>query len=297
MLQAAKHLSLKQDADHLEPCLLNTGLLFLLKKTDMLKHLLACIFIYTASLATAQNPVPNSSFENWANGKPVDWTYSNNVIQTSPGHSGQYAVKGYNFSALRCFDPWGSNNGFPVTQTYAYLNFYYQFHRIADEYLYVTSYTYDSIGTCYISQNILTGTDTFQPLSIPFVGYIPHVANDTVLIVFHLDVNVGSIPDSSYFVVDDVSLSNSSLTSISEANASDLQFTISPNPASSSINITTGELHNAEVTVYNMLGEALLKSKWNGTSRQLDISHFEQGFYIITVNQDGVFASRKFQKY
>ncbi len=267
----------------------------------MTKHLLACIFIYTTTLAIAQNPVPNSSFENWTNGKPVSWTYSNHVMQTSPGHSGQYAVKGDSISALRCFNPnGGTGTGFPVTQTYAYLSFYYQFHKLANEYLYVTAYTSDSTGAysnSYISEIIQTGSDTFQPISIPFQGYHPNVAAGSVSIVFHLDIASGSIPDSSYFVVDDVSLTDSSLTSVSETNADELEFTVSPNPAGNSINITTGDLHDAEATVYNILGEALIRNKLAGNSRQLDISHFEQGLYIVTLNQDGVFVSRKFQKY
>ena len=265
----------------------------------MKKHLLACIFICAAVLVIAQNPVPNPSFENWTNGKPVGWTNSNNVIQISPGHSGQYAVKGDSISALRCFNV-NSGIGFPVTQTYGYLNFYYQFHKVDNEYLTVIAFILDSTGNhanCNLAQMIQTGTDTFQLMSIPFQGYHPNVGPANVEIVFHLDVSSISIPGDSYFMIDDVSLSDSSLTSVSEANADELEFTVSPNPAGNSINITTGELHDAEVTVYNMLGEALIKNKLDGSSRQLDISRFEQGLYIISIKKDGLFASRKFQKY
>lgn len=63
-------------------------------------------------------------------------------------------------------------------------------------------------------------------------------------------------------------------------------FTYYPNPSSHVINISS--LSNIELlSVYNMMGQELLKVSVNGLSHQLDISGLATGMYIMKAQVDG----------
>lgn len=61
------------------------------------------------------------------------------------------------------------------------------------------------------------------------------------------------------------------------------QFGIFPNPTSGKITISTdSKIQYTEVTVYNVMGEAVLKT----TSLSLDISNQPKGMYFVRVESE-----------
>ena len=262
----------------------------------MPKHLLFA-FIFISAIAAAQNPVPNFSFENWDDsGRPVGWNKSLTVTQTTPGHTGNFAVRGDKTGDLKSFSD-SLPYGFPVPHGYSYFNFYYKFNRVAQENMWV-DFTTDSFNhtICVLYQTIITtGASTFTPVSVP-ISCVSNAAA-TGRIYFSLGTDVGVVPAQSYYVIDDITLSDSPLSGIAESEAGVINFRISPNPATSYINLQATDLNNAAFTITNTLGQTMVKDKWYGSANSIDISHLSAGLYFVTLTEGGRFSTLRFQKY
>lgn len=160
----------------------------------MTKVLPTILLLLSACVISAQNPVPNPSLETWTSGKPTGWTASTGITQTAPGHTGSYAALGGKGSLLQ---PDGID-GFPVSQTYAYLNFYYKFTQVQSEYLSITAMIYDTAaGTSMCSglDVITSGASSYTLRSVP-VSCSAGTPTFCAL-TFGLDINTGSVPATS----------------------------------------------------------------------------------------------------
>jgi len=82
----------------------------------------------------------------------------------------------------------------------------------------------------------------------------------------------------------------SSLTGIKEAEV--IQVSIYPNPASTTISITTDE-KDFEIQISNMFGQVLLSEK---NTKTLDISQFPSGIYFISVCTEKSISTKRIQK-
>jgi hypothetical protein len=264
------------------------GKLKSMKKINLFLSLLLAVHVLFA-----QNPVPNPSFENWSAGKPVGWTMSSNVTQVGPGHTGSYAVKGDKTSRLI---PDGAQ-GFGVSQTYAYLNFYYKFNRVQSEYLSVDVNIFDTAAGQSICSGIAvitSGTSAFQAYSLPIncAAGTPSICD----ITFGLDINTGSVPLGSFFIIDDVTLTNGT-TAVSNMTEDELSFSVSPVPSHDRINIDANpSVRDAQIEIYNSIGEKVKTMPWNGTFMQVDISTIPAGLYTVVLKNDGKSVIRKIQK-
>ncbi|GAA3621547.1 leucine-rich repeat domain-containing protein [Flavivirga jejuensis] len=63
----------------------------------------------------------------------------------------------------------------------------------------------------------------------------------------------------------------------------ELGFRFSPNPTSDIISVKSMELNNANVTVYDLNGRALLRHTLNGTFSEVNISNLASGIYLFKV--------------
>lgn len=59
------------------------------------------------------------------------------------------------------------------------------------------------------------------------------------------------------------------------------KFQIYPNPTKGIVSIKSKHLKNAEITVYDLNGRALLISNLSGTSSEIDMSRFSKGVYLL----------------
>jgi len=81
--------------------------------------------------------------------------------------------------------------------------------------------------------------------------------------------------------------SNYRTTSVSE-HAGGYSFSVSPNPAISTITITVEyDFSDSPLTIFDSYGRAILKSRLNGLTATLDISNFPDGAYFIRLDQGG----------
>lgn len=84
-------------------------------------------------------------------------------------------------------------------------------------------------------------------------------------------------------------------TSINNVNATDLQFNVSPNPASKQM-VVTYKQGNATFRIYDITGRSFASPKVtnkNNTSSTLDISSLPAGNYILEMKLDGKMATKR----
>jgi hypothetical protein len=169
----------------------------------------------------AQNPVPNPGFENWTSGNPDDWTANNfgpgasPVMQTIPPNSGNLAVRGevIPVGAISFFPILSSTNasamGFPVSQQYAALSFYYKTNITGTSAFNAIVGINDAAGnTIGAGAMLFTGViSTYTLASIPifYTGGNPAEC----VIAFTIGDTLGVPAVGNFFIVDDVSLSGS----------------------------------------------------------------------------------------
>ena len=105
------------------------------------------------------------------------------------------------------------------------------------------------------------------------------------------DIKIFSSPLDSTMVAD---LYNEPNPTASTENMEESNFSIYPNPATTSINIETEEKIN-DVLIFNVSGELIMNSELNDNS--LDISELPSGVYIIHLStEEGLHRSRFIKK-
>ncbi|WP_298903376.1 T9SS type A sorting domain-containing protein [uncultured Psychroserpens sp.] len=74
-------------------------------------------------------------------------------------------------------------------------------------------------------------------------------------------------------------------------------FEISPNPASSKLNIKlSNALDNANVTVYNVLGKKVHAKNLNAIESSIDVSNWKTGVYLVRISTNKQTITKRFVK-
>lgn len=257
-----------------------------MKTNYKLTLIVLCLLPFANLLAQ----VPNGGFENWTTGNPDNW-FCNNVptlvtpiTQATPPYSGTYGVRGE--VVLYSGSPYSpllssvdmSFNGFPISQSYANFSFYYKLNITGTARMEASITFYDAGGNWVASGgNFLTGTVNSYTLASFPMNYGSANAPVEAIIIFAIQDTVATDPPvGNYFIVDDVTLSG--VAGI-EDNATGNYFAAAfPNPAKDFVSITLRDAvsGNAEIAVYDLLGNVVKKfsSVMNAGTR------FEQKFSV-----------------
>ncbi|WMI69947.1 T9SS type A sorting domain-containing protein [Mangrovimonas sp. YM274] len=76
-----------------------------------------------------------------------------------------------------------------------------------------------------------------------------------------------------------------------------LEFTISPNPASTKLNIRLPKgLQNAQVSIFDVLGKKVYSQELNSLTASIDVSKWNSGVYLVKVSTDTFKQTRRFVK-
>lgn len=75
------------------------------------------------------------------------------------------------------------------------------------------------------------------------------------------------------------------------------EFEISPNPATSKLNIKLAQtLENANVTVYNVLGKKVYAKTLSAMTSSIDVSKWNTGVYLVRISADNQTITKRFVK-
>lgn len=150
---------------------------------------------------------------------------------------------------------------------------------------------YDCYSSSLMSTNPWTtpsnGTVTVNDQSThTILNYITPGDAATVTYRYYVTSGQGGYIDSADVVIS----STLSVTPLTK----DVALSVSPNPASNVVNVTTSGVNNATLTIVDVLGNVVLKEEIS-ESRKVDVSEFNNGIYFVTVNANGSKTiSRKF---
>ncbi|MCF8245865.1 MAG: T9SS type A sorting domain-containing protein [Saprospiraceae bacterium] len=277
---------------------------------------IGALLFYTPSFG--QNPVPNSSFENWTNGEPDAWFTSNlpdgegsNITRTSPGYIGEFALKGSvspylgspEFPYIPLLESNTSDFGFPVTEAYPYLSLYYKFQP-ADTSDVVSIFVgmMDNEGTVFGGgfSEISSPSDTFRLLQVPMT----YGAGQPYRAFISMTINsygVSGLPTiGGFFVVDDISMGTGLSPTDEIANQAVGQFATYPNPATSTITIAFSLFKDSFVSVdiYDLLGnnvsDVFAGELHDGNySLPANLGSLDSGMYMCRVTTAGSTLTQK----
>ena len=279
-------------------------------KKDLQVFLILFIALFSFSV-NAQ--IPNPGFENWTLGNPDGWITNNvpgfgvPVTQSTP-HSGTHGLKGEvvstpggNFTPIvNSTDINGT--GFPVSQQYSTLSFYYQFNQVGTGTLVAYAVFYaNGIGVGAGAQIFGSSVSSYTLANIPvtYSGSNP----DTCIISFIISDSVTSAPLlGNYFLVDDVSLSG--VSGVQEQQ-NPLAFEISkvqPNPAHDIANIyySLPQSGDIQFDLYDIGGRNYKSIKipmeTAGKHKiEMDATEIPAGFYFLNMTAENGKSTMKIQ--
>jgi hypothetical protein len=263
-------------------------------------------FFFISSVWAA-NPVPNPGFESWVDANnATSWTSSLSGTITKATlaadiHSGTAAAKGSVVVSTSTYTPQLSSPipaGFPVTLRHAYLEFWYKCNLASgggapDKF--VASITVYDSGGGTIGYNIGTsGTITanatsyaFKQVPITYIGTGPAKA----IIIFTVQPQDGSPNphNGTYFIVDDVDLSNT-LIGIDEIEES-VKLQVFPNPVIDNMKIKTEASKPMQITLSDALGRVVLQrassAPVNGVIQDtVQVESLSSGMYLLMLTSD-----------
>jgi hypothetical protein len=97
----------------------------------------------------------------------------------------------------------------------------------------------------------------------------------------------------AYFAMDNFTTSD---VAVGINEISSLEFSAYPNPVSSSLTLNLGSVQNANITIFDATGRAVLTENMNGLSKSFDVSALTSGVYFVSVSGNEFMTTKKFIK-
>ena len=272
-----------------------------------MKTILLNLCLSLPLFALAQNPVPNPGMETWTQVNPNNWL-TNNVVgtaipvtQTSDAHGGSLAAKlevlsafGNPFPGLLTCNAGGA--GFPVSQSYGSLRYYYKANLLASDFFSATAIFYDAAsGTAGGGSGTITAANNSN-VYVQAVVPITNIGGTPVTAALGLTISAlaGLATVGSFVQIDDILLSTS--TGIGEE-SDVIRLDLSspqPNPASgiSLLPFSLEEQGEVEINVYNVQGvlvQKVLQQEMNAGryKAEIDARSLPAGIYNCVLKTGG----------
>lgn len=251
--------------------------------------------------AHAQNPIPNPGFETWANENPVGWSTSNNefggypVTQNPTGHAGSTAARGTFLSQMAAPVMNLYNEAFQplsIPQAYEHLTFYYQLQLGSTEGIEIFTASAQftdaigyAVGQTFQIFDRTANTSTWAFADLP----ITTVAQGTAAVNVSFTLSGPDAVAGSYFVVDDVALSNGA-SSVAELGQGGVLGAAWPVPATDAVNLpfTVDAYTAVQVVVYDAVGRGVDREELGdlapGRYKQVvDVQGWPNGMYTAVL--------------
>src|SRR5690606_10034724 len=163
------------------------------------------------------------------------------------------------------------------------------------------------LDAAIVSQNgnvtTANGTSFSSPITAGAVASlwsaIPNLKNDVVMQAIRESADRYNNPtdEYGYGIPDFGDALNALLTLGNEQYLQDNDFALYPNPVSAQINISFPKsAENAEFSLYNILGEQILKTRISALKNTIDVSSLSSGMYIASITSNNKTTSYKIIK-
>jgi len=275
----------------------------------MKKILLASLFLLSAlSRLYAQN-VLNPGFESWTAGDPAYWLTNNftgaiTITQSSDAHSGSSSARAevINFNGTPYTPVLASDStyGFPMTQAFTTLEFWYKLNSVSNDAIDLFAFVYDGAHSLVGFGGTLIGTSassyTHAAVPITYTGSNPA---SCVLYFTISDTSAGSAGThiGTYFLLDDVTMTNSS-SGVRENKIDSYSLKAFPNPSRTNTILSYSLKTSSSVTIglFDLTGRKMYARTHIGMSAGnqeeiIDVSELSAGKYICLLRTDSGTAS------
>ncbi len=289
--------------------------------------LLAATAILFFGFANAQNAIPNPGFETWTNqgayDDPAGWGTIDQPVSSAcfcrgtavktavaaEVHSGALAMKLKTISVFGQTAPGIAATG-TINQSTAAVDGGVAYNLRPDSI--VGWYRYAPVGTDTGSVEITlskwnTGTGmrdmvakarfikttsvaSYTRFTKPLVYSLPGAPDTMVVIIMS---SSGSVPQvNSTMLLDDVNLIIN--TTGIKSTIANVSASVYPNPNNGTFNIHLSDYENANVEIYNAVGQKVVIQTLQNELTQLNIANFSNGFYFVRVTKNNklVYQSR-----
>ncbi|MEP3837159.1 MAG: leucine-rich repeat domain-containing protein [Algibacter sp.] len=144
----------------------------------------------------------------------------------------------------------------------------------------VTSLSAANFRGCTNLTEIQVNSST--PIAVPNANAIATINAGAILYVPDATAESAYEADAAWLAVFDASRIVTGTLSTKNLEQ-ELGFSIYPNPTNGVVSIQSQQLNNAQVSVYDLNGRALLSKPLNGTSSEINISNMASGVYLLKV--------------
>jgi hypothetical protein len=278
------------------------------KKKSMKKILLASlILIFSLSVSHAQN-VLNPGFESWTAGNPVDWMTNNfsttlPVTQFSDAHSGSSSARGevisFGASPYAPLLASGPTYGFPMTQAFTTIEFWYKYSGVSGDALFVQGSVYDAAHS-----PIGYAGDYLVPSASYVHAFIPvyYIGSNPASCILNFSITDTSSAATgthlgSFFLLDDVVMTNAS-AGMQENSIAAFNLKSFPNPSvgKTVVSYTLKTVSDVTINVFDLRGKKIVSRSHARMSagkqeESFDLGEVAAGKYICLLRTDSGTAS------
>ena len=261
--------------------------------------------------------IPNAGFEDWTNGSPDGWLVSNIVgiatpiTQTTPSHSGSYALRGEVQSNLFMPILTTDTDGFPVNSRPGSFTGYYKLSPASSSGDRIAVNVILNIGGLYgstIASNIVAisePTNDFARFTVPLIYFSSELPSACV-VQFQMigpSTEHAQPTTGSYYVLDDLSFEGT--TDVEQSNMNfPTRFELFqnyPNPFNpkTKIKYSIWKVSYVTLKIYDLLGREVQTivngDKFPGTyEATFDGSNLSSGVYFYKLQAGGFAQTKKF---
>jgi len=276
--------------------------------------------------ASAQNPLPNNSFETWETvnagigtyNEPVDWNSANtcsyilsvsSVSQSNDAHSGSSSAKletkqagniligGVLSTATMVCNPAnpGITGGIPYTLRPDSLVGWYKYTPQGADTAYIQFILFDANGdsVSYTKKKLIGTVTSWTRFSAP----ISYINNNPVAVSSFLansswgNSNQGQAVVGSIMYLDDVELVFSTGTGIDE-HALSTQVNLFPNPANGVLHVTNNSGTELRLELMDITGKTVQRSQVGMDNTNVNVEQLAPGMYLYRLSDSNGTATR-----
>lgn len=142
--------------------------------------------------------------------------------------------------------------------------------------------------------NFPRGNQEWREITIPFTYVNSSVEPKFVLLTFTTNAIAGAGSGKDTLFIDDIEFIYKDHSGLSEYETRQHLLSVYPNPATDIITVSSPNLTNGEMKIYNIIGEQIMMHKLSSETSNINVSNLPKGIYMVRVtDQKGIVGTKK----